>query len=68
MASSVHNNITQTKAPAIPAPSVEYSQQTQEVSNNTLRNYHNQLDKANVDTINQINSLNTLNWLGTGSF
>lgn len=60
--------MTKTKAPALPAPSVQYSQSTQEISNNTLRNYHNQIDQANADMINQINSLNTLNWLGTGSF
>ena len=68
MSSSVQTSITKTKAPALPAPATEYSQATQEISNNTLRNYHNQIDKANADTINQINSLSTLNWLGTGSF
>jgi hypothetical protein len=61
-------NITRIKSPSIPTPAVEYSQTTQELANNTLRNYHAQVDQANADTVLQINSLNTLTWLGTGSF
>lgn len=68
MSKAYKDNITRIKAPAIPVPSVEYNQTTQELANNTLRNYHGQIDQANADTIVQINSLNTSNWLGMGVF
>lgn len=69
-AAIANNNITSTKAPNLPIPTIQYSQTYFEVHDNVLRLYFNQLDTANALTIQEDNKLNALVWLnaGTGLF
>ena len=56
MANSI---IKSTKAPNLPIAPIGYSQTYQEIHDNVLRLYFNQIDAANGQTINAINTLST---------
>lgn len=63
MANNYNALITTTSAPSLPTPPTQYNQSTQELLNNALRLYFNQLDSANAKTIQAVNDLNTAMWM-----
>lgn len=56
------------KAPNLTVAPLEYQQKNQEILNNQLRIYFNQVDGNTQQLIQSVNSLSVLNWLGEGSF
>ena len=57
-------HVVQPKAPNLTLPTIEYSESAQNQSQNQLRLYFNQLDKANLDEITNLHPNNVMHWMG----
>lgn len=58
--------ITPTKAPNLVIPTPNYDPRQQELLNNQLRLYFNQIDNDIAQLIQEVGNLNVCNWLGLG--
>jgi hypothetical protein len=58
--------ITPTKAPNLVIPTPNYDPRQQEVLNNQLRLYFNQVDSDITQLIQEVGNLNVRSWLGLG--
>jgi hypothetical protein len=58
--------ITPTKAPNLIIPTPNYDPRQQELLNNQLRLYFNQVDNDVAQLIQEVGNLNVRGWLGLG--
>jgi hypothetical protein len=60
--------ITPTKAPNLIIPTPNYDPRQQELLNNQLRLYFNQVDNDVAQLIQEVGNLNVRSWLGLGGY